>query len=142
MICVYKILSPDLQECYVGSTVDFNRRKSSHKNSNNTCTSKKLFEKYGFDNCTFVVLEQCEEEQLEVKEQWWMDHSVGLVNIKGTKTFDRKYWEDSNKEKIKQYKRKWEEENKEKKKEYYEANKEKVLKRQKEYYESKKLKSI
>ena len=79
IICVYKILSPDLQECYVGSSNHYKSRISYHKKSL-SCSCRILFEKYGFDNCKFVVLEQCTKEELKVKEQWWMEHSVGLVN--------------------------------------------------------------
>ena len=121
MICVYKILSPDLQECYVGSTTNYTKRKSKHK-KNKDCTSEILFEKYGFDNCKFVVLEQCTKEELKNKEQWWMDHSVGLVNTK--RAF------------ITKEERK--EQQKEQQKEYRQANKEKIREKNKAYCELKK----
>lgn len=80
MICVYKILSPDKQKCYVGSTKDYKQRVCRHKTISNNCMSKLLFEEFGFDNCEFVVVEQCLEEELETKEQWWMEHSYNMVN--------------------------------------------------------------
>lgn len=152
MICVYKILSPDLQECYVGSTVNFNKRVIQHKTCKSGCRSKILFDKYGFENCSFVVLEQCEKEQLLEKEQWWFEHSVGAVNQKnpiglGDSVYKRKYYEE-NKEKVAEYQKKYREENKEKvverKRKYYEenkeANKEKEVERQRKYYEANKEK--
>ena len=133
MICIYKILSPDLKECYVGSTTDFEDRKRKHKKKSNKCYSRILFEKYGFDNCKFVVLEQCTKEELKVKEQWWMDHSVRLVNNKDAFTTE---------EKTKEYLKKWYVDNKERVKElnkkWREANKEVIAIRQKAYYERKK----
>jgi hypothetical protein len=100
-----------------------------------------LFNKYGFDNCKFVVLEQCTKEEKRVKEQWLQDHSVGMVNIKRAK-------EDENFDTVayhKEYSKKWEDSNKEKRKQqrkqYYEANKDKYKKGGK-FYEARKLKSI
>lgn len=152
MICVYKILSPDLKECYVGSSIDYKRRKSEHKKSNNSCFSRILFEKYGFDNCPFVILEQCIEEELLVKEQWWQDHSVGLVNKINAigdreKWYEnRKEWREENRDKYLEQKRIFYEKHKQKIledcKQYREANKEKRAETQRKYRESKKLKSI
>jgi group I intron endonuclease len=126
MICVYKILSPDLKECYVGSTTDFVERQIKHKVPTNDCASKILFNKYGLDNCPFVVLEQCTKEELRKKEQWWQDHSVGLVNFRNALLTKEQRKED----RTKQNKR------------YYEANKEKERLRMKAYREARKLKSI
>lgn len=107
MATVYKILSPCLQECYVGSTTQVvEYRWNKHKNDRNNCRSKVLFETYGVDNCKFVVLEVCPIEEKRVKEQWWMDHSVGLVNkqdaVFNMKKANRLFY-DKNKERIKQY---------------------------------------
>jgi len=143
MICVYKILSPDLQECYVGSTINFNRRVSEHKRKNE-CRSKVLFDKYGFDNCSFVILEQCSKAQLLEKEQWWLEHSFGTVNNNNPIGLEDKKYREANKEKITETARKYREENKEKvaecRKKYCEANKEKVAESHKKYYEANKEK--
>lgn len=82
MSVVYKYLSPDLKECYVGSTAYECKRKSNHKHMRGKCSSKLLFEKYGYDNCSYVVLEICSLEEQHTKEQWWLDHAVGAVNQK------------------------------------------------------------
>lgn len=133
MATIYKILSPLLDECYVGSTtMKIEKRWTLHRSD--ICRSKILFDKYGFDNCKFVVMEVCPlEEQLE-KEQWWMDHSAGLVNnndairnIEKKKAYDKE-WREANNDTVKGYR-----------KGYYEANKEKVLEASKRYYEAKKL---
>ena len=118
MICVYKILSPDLKECYVGSAVDFLRRKSKHKSNSNDTSSKLLFEKYGYDNCIFVVLEQCTKEERKDKEQWWIDHSVGLVNQRKAIRTEAEWIEQ--------------------KKAYSETHKEQAKARMKAYYETNK----
>ena len=117
MAIVYKYLSPDLTECYVGSTVDEVNRKSSHKCGSRT-TSKLLFEKYGYDNCSYVILEVCPLEERRTKEQWWLDHSVGAVN-------ERKAFRTEEERR---------EQEKAIKKAHYESNKEKILAREKARY--------
>lgn len=142
MATIYKILSPDLQECYVGSTIQrVERRWNDHRQKNNQTTSKKLFDKYGVQNCKFVVMEVCPIEEQKEKEQWWMDHSVGLVNRCGTiinvearVSYLKEYAEEHREEKNQRSKAHYEE-NREKilakQKAYYEANRERILKRQK-----------
>lgn len=135
MATVYKYLSPDLQECYVGSTTDEDRRKSKHKSNSNTCSSKLLFEKYGYDNCSYVVLEVCPIEEKRIKEQWWLDHAVGAVNDRKALRTEEEFREQKKASNQTQY-----EANKEtilaQQKAHYEANKEKILARKKAYREA------
>lgn len=134
MICVYKILSPDLQECYVGSTTDYPHRIYVHKSDiKKPCRCKILFDKYGFNNCKFVVLEQCTKEELKIKEQWWMDHSVGLVNNRTA--IGRKKINGSDRHK---YLLEHKAQKKEYDKVYCEANREKISEKRKARYELKK----
>ena len=145
MATVYKYLSPDLQECYVGSTTDEDRRKSRHKYGSNT-TSELLFEKYGYDNCSYVVLEVCPLEEKRIKEQWWLDHAVGAVNEnKAFQTEEeakayRKAHREAHKEQEKARDKARYQANKEQiladKKTYYDANKEHILARQKAYQDA------
>jgi len=126
------------------------------------CRSQVLFEKHGYDNCKFIVLEVCPLEERLEKEQWWLDHSVGAVNersaifdVENKKAWEKKYYE-ANKEKKKEASKAWIETNREKclqtkklyreankerikesKKAFYEANKEKIKEASKRYYESK-----
>lgn len=81
MATVYKYLSPDLKECYVGSTAYERVRKNMHKRPSKFCSSKLLFDKYGYENCSYIVLEVCPLEEQFIREQWWLDHAVGAVNI-------------------------------------------------------------
>lgn len=125
MATVYKILSPDLLECYVGSTVQrVEKRWRGHKEQRGDTNSGILFEKYGIDNCKFVVMEVCPVEERSEKEQWWLDHSVGVVNrnavignplrekeLRNARMIKRrdeilayrKIWREAHKEKIKEY---------------------------------------
>lgn len=107
-----------------------------------------LFEKHGYDNCKFIVLEVCPLEERLEKEQWWLDHSVGVVNkydaIYNTekRRINSKAWREANNKRLTAYHTVYREENKEKIKEtvklYHEANKEKIKEYQKQYYEAKK----
>ena len=149
MAMVYKILSPCLKECYVGSTTrHVEKRWSEHRSKSNLCSSRILLDKYGVKNCKFIVLEVCPLEERFEKEQWWLDHSVGAVNkiwvisdVEKHKARDKQYYEE-NKEECLQYQKQYYEANKEKhsqyQKQYYEANKEEYLQYQKQYCEANK----
>jgi len=161
MATIYKILSPCLQECYVGSTIQrVEERWKEHRKNRNETTSRILLERYGKD-CKFVVLEVCPlEEQLE-KEQWWIDHSVGTVNKhkayiseEERLTYDKDYHE-ANREKhlvcmkanyeanrverlsyMKAYNEVHLEEKTTYMKAYHEANRERILAQKKAYHEA------
>ena len=96
----------------MGSTkggVEYRWRK--HRDKINKCRSQVLFEKYGYDNCKFVVMEVCPLEERLEKEQWWLDHAVGAVNKfrvirnkEQKKAYDKE-WRETNKERYKQQRR-------------------------------------
>jgi group I intron endonuclease len=122
MATVYKILSPCLQECYVGSTTrKVEYRWTRHRYAKD-CRSSVLFEKHGVDNCKFVVLEICPLEERREKEQWWLEHSVGAVNKYSVIQNEEhrkiycKEWSEANRESRNASNKKWREANKEKKK--------------------------
>ena len=126
-VIIYKILSPDMKECYIGSTRrPLNERLYEHKHMNNDTSSKQLIDSYGFDNCIVVILEVCLLEEQKKREQWWLEHSVGAVNnrkVIGNRKEYEKEWCKNNKEKLSEYTKK-----------YYESHKEEVSKKWKEYY--------
>jgi hypothetical protein len=160
MSVVYKYLSPDLKECYVGSTINEYDRKRMHKGMKHTCSSIQLFEKYGYDNCSYVILEICPFEEQRMKEQWWLDHAVGAVNqnkafqteeqlLEEKRIYDKTYRE-NHKEKVKAYQKDYhkayhethKEELKAYRKSYKEAHKEELKASKKAYYERKKTTEI
>lgn len=137
MATVYKILSPDLTECYVGSTTHgVGERWRRHKEGDeNKTMSRILFERYGRENCKFMVMEICSLEERFIKEQWWLEHSVGAVNAKMAFLSEQVRCE----EKL-AYNKAYCEENREKllaqKKEYYQENRDTVLARVKAHCEA------
>ena len=56
---IYKLISPS-DKCYIGQTVNFNRRLSDYKNFHHCEKQKKLFnaiKKYGFENFRIEIIE-------------------------------------------------------------------------------------
>ena len=167
MATIYKILSPCLQECYVGSTIQHvEKRWISHRKNSNGTTSRILLERYGKD-CKFVVLEVCPIEEQFIKEQWWMDHSVGCVNEQRAYiseeerlTYDKDYHEANREKRIVCMKANYEanrverlsymkaynevhlEEKTTYMKAYNEANRERILAQKKALYHAKKAKNV
>ena len=101
----------------------------------NKTTSRILFERYGREKCMVVVLEVCPIEERLIKEQWWLEHSVGAVNAKRAFRSEQARCE----EKL-AYNKAYCEENREKllaqKKEYYQENRNTVLARVKAHCEA------
>jgi hypothetical protein len=138
---IYKIVAYETNEIYIGSTIQslnarYSRHKSDFKVWVNTkkkyCSSAKMFQAHGLDNCKIVLLENfpCENKKmLEAREGWYMDEYDCVNNRKAGRTkaeYDIKYrkelnayanqYRKANKEKIKTHKA-----------QYYKDNKKKLL---------------
>jgi hypothetical protein len=100
---IYKIVCKDknITDCYVGSTICHNARKSQHKSDCNNEKSKNynlpvyrfIRDNGGWDNWEFVLLEDypCnKKKQLNIRERYWFE----LLNA----TLNSKYPERSKKE--------------------------------------------
>lgn len=74
MIGIYKITNPE-GKVYVGQSVNIEERFKAYKRGN-SMEQYLLFRsliKYGYINHTFEILEQCDVEDLNVKEREWQD---------------------------------------------------------------------
>ena len=136
MVIIYSITSLKGIKCYIGSTIQtLNNRKAQHKKKLN-CTSKILFDEYGFDNCIFTVLEECTTDQRFERERYYIENTLNIVNIKIPTRTPNEYYND-NKDKINEYRTKWNIDNKDKnyntKQLYYKNNKSKLLEKSKLY---------
>jgi hypothetical protein len=126
----YKIVCLDnsVELCYVGSTADFNKRRSTHKNVCNNENSKnynfKIYktirENGGWDN--FKMIEIGTREQLTKREAEQIEEEY-RVELKANMNGHRCFLTDEQKQ----------ENRKEYHKEYYQANQEKLNKYQQEY---------
>ena len=131
----YRIVNNQNDECYIGCTKQkLCKRYGNHKEKNNSCTSKILFDKYGVENCKCILIKELElnskEEAHREERKIIEEYSEKCVNFM-IPTRTRKEYREENKENIK-----------EKKKEYYEENKEIFLEKFKHYREENKDKIL
>lgn len=136
-------------EVYIGSTCMkyLSQRFSIHKqaykewqkNKKNNISSYRLFERYGFENCRIVLLEDfyCENKNQLLAREAYYQKSMKCVN---------KYVAFQSKEERKDYIKNYSENNKEQiseqKKIYWEHNKKQISEQQKIYYEQNKEKIL
>lgn len=79
MIGIYKIVNKINNKVYVGQAVDIKRRLSEHKsysfnpnhNSYNYAIHRAI-RKYGIENFSFEIIEECSIEQLDEREKYWI----------------------------------------------------------------------
>lgn len=80
MVGIYKITNKLNGKCYIGQSIDIKIRwmQHIHEGINNTKKGKLYPEiyKYGIDNFSFEVLEECELNQviLDERERYWIEH--------------------------------------------------------------------
>jgi hypothetical protein len=153
---VYKIITSESNEIYVGSTFNTTRDRffghkrqyNFYKNSEgNKCSLYDLFDNYGIGNCKMVLIKSYEvidRRHLEVYETLWIkklkainkiEPCGGLLRkqqIKQYKIDNTQYFKEKNKQ--------YYQNNLEKKKLYREINKEKIREKKKEYHEKNKEK--
>ena len=90
MICgIYKITNLITQKVYIGQSIDIKRRWWEHKSrafeETSNCYNKPLYRsirKYGIDNFTLDILEECSIEQLNEKEAYYIA-LYDCINPKG-----------------------------------------------------------
>ena len=76
MCGIYKITNKINQKCYIGQSIDIKRRWRSHKND-----AAKIdyplylaFHKYGIENFSFEVIEECDRDKLNEREIYWIEY--------------------------------------------------------------------
>ena len=105
MIGIYRIQNNINGKSYIGQSVNIERRWKDEKKMKDTNDHlTKSFLKYGIDNFTFSVIEECKVEELDEKEQFYIekyktnDPNFGYNMNSGGSKF--KKWNDEIKEKI------------------------------------------
>jgi group I intron endonuclease len=94
MICIYKITSP-VGLVYIGQTKNYKQRMCTHKNMwNKKECAPKLYDsfiKYGVENHSFEVLEECTLDSLNERERYYQELYIDIsLNIVLTKTKHKK----------------------------------------------------
>lgn len=80
---IYMIFNTYNNKCYVGSTKNFRIRKAKHYrqlllNKHHSQHLQKAYNKYGKDKFIFIILEECEIENLIDREIWWIKTKKSL----------------------------------------------------------------
>lgn len=95
--CIYIIIN-EVNEIYIGQTINFRRRLNSYCNFNKIRSQRRLkesFLKYGFENHKIEVLLKCEQDKLNFWEEFYIslfdtfDGSHGLNGTSGGRSHKR-----------------------------------------------------
>jgi hypothetical protein len=140
---IYKIVCNDLliTDLYVGSTTDFTRRKSLHRESCKKISNHKIYKTIrdngGFQNWAMVQIEAfpcANGNEARARERYWYEQLKATLNTQYPNRSLKEKTRDNyiknaerNKEYTKQYKILHKEEILEKKKESYKLNRDKIL---------------
>ncbi len=86
IIGIYKITNQVNGKCYIGQSQDIYTRFSKHNWSVNDTKDNKIlikaFNKYGIDNFSFDIIEECQIEELDDKEIYYIDKYRSYVGFK------------------------------------------------------------
>lgn len=92
MIGIYRIRNVVYNKCYYGSSKNINKRWLKHindltKNKHHNVLLQRSWNKYGQDNFTFELVEECEESELLLIEQKYLDtkpaYNIGVTSSGG-----------------------------------------------------------
>lgn len=87
MIGIYKIENLVNHKCYIGQAVDINKRWRRHHETCTDITSReyeypiyRAMRKYGIDNFSFEIIEECLREELNEKERFYVEKYNAFFN--------------------------------------------------------------
>lgn len=90
MIGIYKITNKINNKVYIGQSINIEHRWTAHRNRpynlNSNDYEKPLYRsirKYGLDNFSFEVLEECNKQELNDREIFWINYYDSSNNQKG-----------------------------------------------------------
>ena len=80
VICgIYRIHNNINGKDYIGQAIDIYHRWQQHKARYDNCAIHRAITKYGIDNFTFSILEECQVEQLDEKEIYWINYTIVIL---------------------------------------------------------------
>lgn len=143
---IYKIIckNPDITDCYVGHTTNFNKRKQHHKEgcfNRNYPVYKFIREHEGWENFSMIQIEEfsCKNlREAEIRERYWIETLKSNLNYKiPTRTAVERYEEEKERfdEKAKIYREQNVDKIKESKANYFQDHKKEIYEKRKIYNE-------
>jgi len=78
IIGVYKITNLINNKCYIGSSINVKGRICAHKNDlktnkHHSIKLQRAYDKYGIENFKYEIIEECEIENIIIREQYYID---------------------------------------------------------------------
>lgn len=90
MVGIYKIINQINNKIYVGQSQNIEKRWNRHHNGpfnpndeQYNCPLYRAIRKYGLDNFSFEIIEECSVEQLNEKEKYWIAYYKSFDPDKG-----------------------------------------------------------
>lgn len=80
MIGIYKITNLLNQKVYIGQSIDIKKRWKEHCITIDNCAIHQAIQKYGKENFSFEVLEECDQSLLNVKEIYYIEKYNSYYN--------------------------------------------------------------
>ena len=77
---IYKIENLINGKIYIGQSIDIQRRFQEHKRDTDNCRIHQALRKYGIENFSFEIVEECELSQLDAKEKYWIKYFDSFNN--------------------------------------------------------------
>lgn len=74
MVGIYKITNKTNNKSYIGQSVNIETRWLKHKNDSHNIELKNDIQKLGLQNFTFEVLEECNTNDLDNREKYWISY--------------------------------------------------------------------
>lgn len=83
MVGIYKITNLIDNKVYIGQSKNLKSRLGGHKsclkhNHHSNIYLQRAYNKYGAENFKFEIIEECEEDKLTEREQYWIDFYGGM----------------------------------------------------------------
>lgn len=80
-ICgIYKITNQLNNKFYIGQSVNIKNRWKQHRSSNDNMPIHLAIRKYGVDNFKFEIIEECQQDELDEREIYWIGYYDGYNN--------------------------------------------------------------
>ena len=76
---IYKIENLINHKSYIGQSIDIEKRWYDHKHSNDNFAIHAAMRKYGIENFSFEIIEECSKEDLDEKECFWIQKFNSLT---------------------------------------------------------------